>query len=486
LDKSEILAKRAYDLAAYMGLPTVEAQDILQKGLAGQYRGLKQLGIVIEGAVLHQQALAMGYQQSYGQLNQLDQTLVRYNEIMRQTSFSDGAFKTSMGTNTQTVKAIAAGLKEIGESIGQDMTAAGGSFLTRVSDGIWELKAHIDEFAPDIKTFFGWLSRMGDIAWEAANSLLAAFGIDLGLGTFTNAMYGATYEMRDFVTWWDTGGREKFEDWAARMKTNFDAVVAKVRPIAAAIWDWVTSHEKLLLSLGAGLVLYPLVGAALHPLADGFQIANSSTALLANGITLVNGVLKLFSGLLGISTAAAFGLATAIAAIGLSLASFYEMWTNKDWSHNFVSDLVDSFPTAKNYLDELFSAWLPSIKSFDADVIAELNATVDSVERLWGRVKNLFGTGGWFSGGSSMFPMGEPNVSQSWLDWLLPSNDDTGLSPGLAQSSSSTVNNGPIHAPIYINGAQSPEATGAAVQKALVELERSRRGASAGFGATFA
>lgn len=478
LTKSEGLAKRSYDLAAFLGIPVADAQDKLQKAMAGQYRGLKELGVVINANALDERALAMGYGQSYSNLNQLNQAMVRYGEVMKQTTFADNGLKNNLDTNSRVVLSIRDGLKEIGETIGMTMQESGNSLLVWLRDKLWDIKKFIDDNSLRLETFFKWLSTAGGIVAEAMGTLAGAFGLDIGTAGFVNGMDSVTGALIDFCWWWWTTGRDTFEQWAADLKRHFDEVMQKISPMVNAIWEWGIAHRDLLLTLGEGLIVYPLVGKALGPLKDAFVLTAAGLSGLVSLVSLGHGLLKLFQ-----VAAVAVGVASLelAAVIGVLTIGFAALGQQILTGNNFINRYMDSLPGWKWAVDDLSKSLyalgnaimhpVETMRMMYAEFLRLVNFVSGAGSSLWGKIVN-FG----FSN-----PFGNP-LGGGWGE---PGGFNPYTPSSGAPDQSQTNNYNSVHAPININGASDPAAVGAAVQRVLVKLERERRGVGAGYAATF-
>lgn len=96
-DMSITLAGLAGDLASFYNLDTDDAFKKLRSGIAGQTAPLKQLGINMNIANLEAFAMSQGINKAYREMTLAEQTILRYNYIISQTSDAQGDFARTAG-----------------------------------------------------------------------------------------------------------------------------------------------------------------------------------------------------------------------------------------------------------------------------------------------------------------------------------------------------------------------------------------------------
>lgn len=98
VDMSTDMAGLAADMASFYNLDFDTAFQKIRAGLSGETEPLKQLGINLSVANLNAYALAEGIGKTYEQMDQGEQTMLRYQYIMKATADAQGDFsKTSDG-----------------------------------------------------------------------------------------------------------------------------------------------------------------------------------------------------------------------------------------------------------------------------------------------------------------------------------------------------------------------------------------------------
>ena len=147
------LSGLAADMASFYNLDFDTAFEKIRSGISGETMPLKQLGINMSVANLEAFALAQGLEKTFSEMDQGEQTMLRYQYLMKATADAQGDFaKTSDGfANAQ--RRIQASIDSIKTSVGQVLlpvieSAVGGiaSFLSSISASMMPEKTVLDEF----------------------------------------------------------------------------------------------------------------------------------------------------------------------------------------------------------------------------------------------------------------------------------------------------------------------------------------------------
>ena len=157
VDMSTDLAGLAADMASFYNLDFETAFEKIRSGISGETMPLKQLGINMSVANLEAFALAQGLEKTFSEMDQGEQTMLRYQYLMQATSDAQGDFaKTSDGfANAQ--RRIQASIDSIQTSVGKILlptmeSAVSGiaGFLSGIAADMMPDRTIIDEFN-DIK-----------------------------------------------------------------------------------------------------------------------------------------------------------------------------------------------------------------------------------------------------------------------------------------------------------------------------------------------
>jgi hypothetical protein len=122
INMSTDLAGLAADMASFYNLDFETAFEKIRSGISGETMPLKQLGINMSVANLNAFALAQGLEKTFDQMDQGEQTMLRYQYIMQATSDAQGDF-------AKTADGFANSQRRIQAAMDTISTVAGGFLL---------------------------------------------------------------------------------------------------------------------------------------------------------------------------------------------------------------------------------------------------------------------------------------------------------------------------------------------------------------------
>lgn len=125
VNMSTDLAGLAADMASFYNLDFETAFDKIRSGISGETMPLKQLGINMSVANLNAFALAQGLEKTFEQMDQGEQTMLRYQYIMQATSDAQGDF-------SKTADGFANSKRRIQSALDTISTVGGGFLLNTI------------------------------------------------------------------------------------------------------------------------------------------------------------------------------------------------------------------------------------------------------------------------------------------------------------------------------------------------------------------
>ena len=147
------LAGLAADMASFYNLDFDEAFDKIRSGISGITMPLKTLGIDMSVANLNAFALANGMEKTFEQMDQGEQTLLRYQYLMQATSDAQGDFSKTADGFANAQRRIESSIDSIKTSVGTVMLpwlekAVDGvaGFLSNIAAEMMPEKTVMDEF----------------------------------------------------------------------------------------------------------------------------------------------------------------------------------------------------------------------------------------------------------------------------------------------------------------------------------------------------
>lgn len=113
LEMSESLAGLAADMASFYNLDFDTAFEKIRAGISGETMPLKQLGINMSVANLEAFALSQGIEKSYAAMSQGEQTMLRYQYLMKATADAQGDFARTSDGMANASRRVTASLETI-------------------------------------------------------------------------------------------------------------------------------------------------------------------------------------------------------------------------------------------------------------------------------------------------------------------------------------------------------------------------------------
>ena len=147
------LAGLAADMASFYNLDFETAFEKIRSGISGETMPLKQLGINMSVANLEAFALAQGLEKTFQQMDQGEQTMLRYQYLMQATADAQGDFEKTADGFANAQRRILSSLESIKTSVGRliiepyaNATAGVADFLAKIASDMMPEKTVIDEF----------------------------------------------------------------------------------------------------------------------------------------------------------------------------------------------------------------------------------------------------------------------------------------------------------------------------------------------------
>ena len=134
------LAGLAADMASFYNLDFETAFEKIRSGISGQSMPLKQLGIDMSVANLNAFALAQGLEKTFEQMDQGEQTMLRYQYLMQATSDAQGDFERTADGFANSQRRIQSAITALEAKFGQlllptieNVTAGIAGFLEKIT-----------------------------------------------------------------------------------------------------------------------------------------------------------------------------------------------------------------------------------------------------------------------------------------------------------------------------------------------------------------
>lgn len=181
---SKTISELSFNLAAMRGQDPQEVFEKLRAGVAGQTRGLKELNIYVNDAIVEQYAYANGIAAQDTKLTEHQQALARLGVILKQTGDATNYMATHSDDAVVKTMRLKAQTEDLAEELGKDLLPTYKEILEVLSDFAKVLKNVQDELpgataqmiwaAGEMKVWNmmpmpPWLKAAGDIVIAAGN-----------------------------------------------------------------------------------------------------------------------------------------------------------------------------------------------------------------------------------------------------------------------------------------------------------------------------
>lgn len=153
VDMSTDLAGLASDMASFYNMDFETAFEKIRSGISGETMPLKQLGINMSVANLEAFALAQGLEKTFSEMDQGEQTMLRYQYLMSVTSDAQGDFSKTADGFANAQRRIQTSITSIQSSVGkiflptlEGAVSGVASFLEKIASSAMPERTVIDEF----------------------------------------------------------------------------------------------------------------------------------------------------------------------------------------------------------------------------------------------------------------------------------------------------------------------------------------------------
>lgn len=121
VDVSTDLAGLAADMASFYNLDFEEAFSKIRSGMSGMSMPLKELGIDMSVDTLNAFALAQGLEKTFNQMDQSEQTMLRYQYLMQATADAQGDFARTSDSFANAKRQLETNLTQLTTNIGSTL-----------------------------------------------------------------------------------------------------------------------------------------------------------------------------------------------------------------------------------------------------------------------------------------------------------------------------------------------------------------------------
>ena len=148
------MSELAGDMASFYNLKAEDAFYKIRAGISGETEPLKELGINMSVANLEAYALSQGISKSYEKMSQGEQTMLRYNYLLKAATDAQGDFSRTSDSYANQQRILQMNIEKFNTSIGKHMLPV----LNRMYSFLNFIVKWIDNsFAPTISRIGNWI-----------------------------------------------------------------------------------------------------------------------------------------------------------------------------------------------------------------------------------------------------------------------------------------------------------------------------------------
>lgn len=402
-DMAVTLAGLTGDVASFYNISQELADVRLKSVFTGETETLKELGVVMTQTNLQAYALSQGITKNISDMNQAEQTTLRYNFVLDRLAFAQGDFARTSNSWANQIRILQERFKQLLGIIGNGLIAA----LTPVVQFLNMIISKLITFANVVSAVFGRLFGKKSGGEQAASGFTSASNAaktaTASTGGLNNALKGtegqakktakalgslAGFDELNTISATDSsagssggtdaggsgGGGYAIDpiDWDSAFKepdtSGIEATVDKVMSYINRFRDFLKKNapviSSLLAGVLAGLVSFEVIknwGLLVTPVKNLFTNLGALFALFKD-VGVVQTLSVVFTGL----NAPALAVAVAIGAITAALVYLYQ---TSETFRNIVNEAVT------NLFDILTSLWtgvLQPLFAFIADVLSTI------------------------------------------------------------------------------------------------------------------
>ena len=229
------------DLSSFNNIPAEEVAQAFTAAIAGEYEGLKRLGIVVNQATLNQELLNMGIAGGAKAATAAEKAQAMYNIAMVQTSDAQGdAIETADGWANQMV-ALKSRFTDFSTEIGQKLLPLLTPLLTKFNELADKVMPIVSE---KIEKAVGWFTQLGEVI-QAGN--------DFGWNSFSM---------------WNELGRLIGDDLAGNIRTATDNFLTFIND---SLIPFIDEHGPTVVKVAGDVLLAFLAWKAINSVISGIN-----------------------------------------------------------------------------------------------------------------------------------------------------------------------------------------------------------------------
>lgn len=230
----------AGDMASFYNLDVSTAFEKIRSGISGETEPLKQLGINMSVTNMEAYALAQGIETAWSEMSQQEQTMLRYNYLLEQTSDAQGDFAKTIDSYANQQRVMQLTMEELSAQLGEELLPI-----------VLELTTTVSEKAPDIINIVsgiaGALANAASVLIEHNElvvSAVSAYGAFKGAIGISSIITKAVNAYKALTTATQAATIAQEANNAAAMANPYVLLIAGIAAAGAAIGSYVLQLDS--------------------------------------------------------------------------------------------------------------------------------------------------------------------------------------------------------------------------------------------------
>lgn len=230
----------AGDMASFYNIDIETAFEKIRSGMSGETEPLKQLGINMSVANMEAYALAEGIEKPWKKMSQQEQTMLRYNYLLKQTADAQGDFARTSDSYANQQRIMELTLQNLSAELGEKLLPVALEFTQMISASAPNIMDNIVDIGSAAATVATYLIEHK----EAVVSLIAAYGSFKGAIAVGSAVTGAINAYKALTTATQAATTAQVANNAAAAANPYVLLISAIVAAGVAIGSYVMQLDS--------------------------------------------------------------------------------------------------------------------------------------------------------------------------------------------------------------------------------------------------
>lgn len=230
----------AGDMASFYNIDIETAFEKIRSGMSGEIEPLKQLGINMSVANMEAYALAEGIEKPWKKMSQQEQTMLRYNYLLKQTADVQGDFARTSDSYANQQRIMKLTLQNLSAELGEKLLPVALEFTQMITESAPNIMDNIVDIGSAAAAVATYLIEHK----EAVVSLIAAYGSFKGAVAVGSAVTGAINAYKALTTATKAATTAQVANNAAAAANPYVLLISAIVAAGVAIGSYVMQLDS--------------------------------------------------------------------------------------------------------------------------------------------------------------------------------------------------------------------------------------------------